>query len=124
MDTSYSELHSEAPFNWAKALSRPVAEIDEEETLDMSVRAESWVTCAVGNQCQTILRKPWGEPTDEELSILGVEFANTLDRLNELKEEGQEEKAERCRLEAIKILGKIETRSTEILIEMGVLSEG
>ena len=99
--TTYSEVKNRHKFDWNYAIKHP-DEFGEDELLE---KAESWVTCATGNQCASIPRDGIGAPRDEILKGLGELFTVTI-------QEGAFDWAG-------KVLKRIEERTTEILIEMG-----
>lgn len=66
---TYAESQGYAPFDWNKALDRE--HISGEQWIEMEMKAEQWVTCACGNQCDAIPRHEFGEPLDAALSTLG-----------------------------------------------------
>lgn len=68
-EKTYSENEGEKPFDWNKALSSSV--IDSRTWNKLKKLANSWVTCACGNQCAIIPREDWGEPVDDILARLG-----------------------------------------------------
>ena len=80
-----------------------------EKTKDPELRkfaihfAQSWVTCACGNQCKIIPRNDNGEPKDRQLKNLGVAF---LARIEIMAIDS-----------AIKCLELIEERAQELLNE-------
>lgn len=90
----YSEQKGKQPFDWFEELSKK--EISDEKWEILNLLASDWVTCACGNQCHIIPRRPDGQPLDEELSALGgvygfygaitIKDANTaLDFLNQIE---------------------------------------
>src|SRR5690606_1285416 len=48
--------------------------------------AGSWVTCAVGNQCNIIPRTPEGVPRDIELYRLGINFYDSIYSMDRIAE--------------------------------------
>ncbi len=71
---TYTEKAGNLPFNWFRAISEIKQNYDW-YTHDELVRlANSWVTCAVGNQCALIPRNG-SCPIDRDLQRLGNSFA-------------------------------------------------
>ena len=95
----YTEVAGEKPFDWNKALSRPV--ITEADWSQMASLSGSWVTCACGNQCAVIPRDDDGSPVDARLSGLGIRFDMAIRNED--------------RYDALDILERIEARSTELI---------
>lgn len=107
LQTYFQEENPTKPiFNWPLFLAR--TDQTREEWDEANDRAGDWVTCACGNQCAAIPRDHHGEPRDEVLAALGMDFYDAIDCEN----------AE----EARQVLDKIEARSIDILTNMGVLS--
>lgn len=77
---TYSESKGEEPFNWNEFLNKE--NITEEEWDNAESLADSWVTCACGNQCDVIPRDYFGEPKDWELFKLGNNFAKAIESKN------------------------------------------
>lgn len=77
MDKTYAETQGQAPFDWNKELDELIAGkfITDQEHYAMRIRANSWVTCAVGNRCAIIPREYHGSPVDKVLWRMGDEFA-------------------------------------------------
>lgn len=100
-DKTYSETQGVPAFDWWKALENP----QNHSHWDLCALAQSWVTCACGNQCAIIPRDVHarypGQPVDEGLSALGIRFHSLV--------EGA------CWERAKGVLAEIEARS-EILI--------
>lgn len=107
-EITYAESKGNEPFDWNLFLDDRIHEryLNSTSNEDAEIKAEQWVTCAVGNQCAAIPRRENGSnaPADEELFRLGVEFSGNI----ELRD---------WRTAQI-ILRRIETRSAEILAEM------
>lgn len=99
---TYSEIKGEEPFNWHEFLNRE--DIKEEEWQVADELSSRWITCAVGNQCDVILRYETGMPLDEELALLGFDFHQFICNRNEVK--------------AKEILAQIEARSAELITEI------
>ena len=70
-----------AEFNWRDALQNP--QMYGGDSL-LAERSRSWITCAVGNQCdiipriQSITSPGFGAPIDTQLRYLGVLFHNQI----------------------------------------------
>ena len=73
---SYAQLKKK-PFDWNRFLDHAInkKEPTQREWRKAVSLAQSWVTCACGNQCSILPREKDGEPVDQELSQLGLEFA-------------------------------------------------
>lgn len=69
---SYSQYHNKPPFDWNEFLEKEHISFLEWEKA--SILAQSWITCACGNQCSIIPRAIGGEPIDLILSQLGSTF--------------------------------------------------
>ena len=110
----YSEYNRKKPFDWYTFLNKKTytqKELDKAQDL-----AGSWVTCACGNQCTIIPRDEEGCPLDEVLRNLGLEFTEKLvDMDTYFKKESHSSIFELSRKDALKILDKIEKRSTLII---------
>jgi hypothetical protein len=66
---TYAESQGVKNFNWFNFLTKPsITQIEWEEA---RVRAQSWVTCACGNQCAAIERDGDGQPEDLVLQTIG-----------------------------------------------------
>lgn len=104
---TYAEENEEEPFDWNQwledAMQGKHSFADWEEANEL---AEDWVTCACGNQCKLIPRTSAGEPLDDMLIRLGVQFSSHIRNLEYVK--------------AKKTLAAIERRSAQILTKMGV----
>lgn len=102
---TYQELEMGTSFDWWKALEEAEDwHITDNRWSNLTSRAGSWVTCACGNQCAIIPRDSEGEPKDEELSDLGLEFYSAI--------------MGRHLTEAAFILCEIEQRSMELIKEL------
>lgn len=73
---TYSEREGEEPFNWNEFLNKK--NISKEEWDNAESLADSWVTCACGNQCDVIPRDCFGGPKDRELFRLGYNFYKVI----------------------------------------------
>lgn len=78
---TYTQINNKKPFDWNKFLDRAIkGKTTEDENIEAENLAQSWVTCACGNQCAIIPRHPCdsiapeGTPMDEQLAELGQEF--------------------------------------------------
>jgi hypothetical protein len=97
---TYSETKAEQPIDWNERLTQK--SITEEEWEEWYEDASNWVTCACGNQCDTIPRDIFtGEPKDDYLCDLGALFAGAI--------------ASKNITSARKTLAKIEKRSAELI---------
>jgi|SRR5690606_7368950 len=120
--------------NWWEVIELSPEEFLEKDNIYIDA-ANNWVTCACGNLCDVIPRLDDGEPIDDELSDLGVTFANLIsdvagiansidiieedyleDRdaiyLKELKKEYKE-----TMKKVAKTLNKIEKRAARIIVQ-------
>lgn len=100
---TYAETNKMKKFNWYKFLERAMkGKVSESEIADAQDDAESWVTCAVGNQCSIIPRDAkGGGPLDDELYDLGCDFDTAI----------FDKKWEKAK----KLLDKIEIRSALLI---------
>ena len=121
--TTYAESEGERPFDWNAFLDMAEhnGEVDYVEMEEASALANSWVTCACGNQCAALPRDEDGTPEDDLLKLLGCEFNNQLQDMLILN--GSDGWKDRDRFEAHvkearRILGKIEKRSAFLLSQM------
>lgn len=115
----YSEQLAGFAFNWFEFLNDCLRGTDSISE-GIVLRAGSWVTCAVGNQCDKIQRDIDGEPYDNELARLGVDFYYVIRDAHYLspKQEHLTALQKDLILVAINTLHKIEARSAQILSEM------
>jgi len=74
---TYTERNYELPFDWNNALSNP-PEKSTPYHIHLHTLASDWVTCACGNQCNSLERHQSGEPTDPTLARLGMVFTKTI----------------------------------------------
>lgn len=88
--------------NWAERIE--AAKIIGTFSDDDTKLAISWVTCACGEQDRRIPRSRNGEPNDLRLSDYGCGFFSAVVGFRPI--------------EAASLLGKIETRATEILSDL------
>lgn len=111
LNQTYSETKGEAPFNWFEFLKdrREGKPIDDAEIAEARIKAESWVTCACGNQCARIERTDCGVPFDNELYNYGQKFYLAIE--NEDWDW------------ALTLLMKIEKRVSDLMAEEGVFDE-
>jgi hypothetical protein len=81
---TYAEQAGHPPFDWNAFLDRALAgdvKPSGAEHEFASGLAQSWVTCACGNQCIAIPRSALtGMPNDDELQILGSDFFDDIRR--------------------------------------------
>jgi hypothetical protein len=96
---TYAETKSATPFNWKVELEKRLKSKSSRDR-KLSSLSSNWVTCACGNQSNTIGRDSSGSPFDRELRHLGGCFSDEVD-------DGAWKKA-------LKILKKIEKRSAKI----------
>jgi hypothetical protein len=108
---TYAELKGKKSFDWNRFLNRAIrGEVGEKAIKNALERANSWVTCACGNQCSIIPRiksryfPSHGAPKDQFLADLGIDF-------NDAIESGQWH-------EAKDILKYIENRSAELIAKI------
>ena len=94
-------------FNWYTELNKATKSEPSEETyLYLIKRAGSWVTCACGELCKALPRKPNGQPKDHKLFKAGCLFAVCIDDKNWRK--------------ALVVLNKIEARTSQLLKEITI----
>ena len=79
----YSEVNDQVPFNFDYHLNLPDDNFNPFQLKVMRIKSESWCTCAVGNQCRVIPRWHTGCPKDDELNILGTNFMNQIQAMEE-----------------------------------------
>lgn len=92
-------------FDWNEFLVNAIINgVDEVTACNARIRAGSWVTCAVGNQCARLPRRDNGAPLDATLSALGMQFYTCV--------------YERNWVIAHKMLRKIEERAAELIAKM------
>lgn len=102
---TYAESQNEAPFDWNEFLERAIkGDISHSEHLKAIKLANSWVTCACGNQCSSVPRFEGGRPFDMRLGLMGIEFMTSV-------EFGYWRNAK-------EILERIEERSVELIREI------
>lgn len=75
---TYSETKRRKPFNWNEFLNKDKYTIKELEKAEKL--ANSWVTCACGNQC-SIIERVGDEPIDNILRALGYTFVQDIKNL-------------------------------------------
>lgn len=94
---------SKNKIDWYAELNAPI--ITQDKWIELCDYSSSWVTCAVGNQCDIIPRDhPSSAPLDPTLHMLGRHFDNCI--------------GNQSRTEALRILDKIEKRSAELINEI------
>lgn len=101
----YAETRGAKRFNWFEELAKRIKK-NSGPIVKLSKKAESWTTCACGNQCAALPRTKDGEPLDHELSELGVDFFNKVHFASWH--------------DALDILKKIELRSFKLLMDQEV----
>lgn len=100
---SYARNNGKNNFDWHQFLKRAIAnDIGFSEHREAVKLSESWVTCAVGNQCDSLPRNKEGAPMDLRLMGLGVLFNK---HIFQYKYDV-----------AISVLNEIEKRSTELIL--------
>lgn len=104
----YSVTQGKEYIDWNKALANPPPLNSLQHHVLTSFSGE-WPTCACGNLCAALPRNDIHVPKDNKLCEYGIQFCEKI-------EDGHWE-------EAKQILQKIEARSTELLIDMGLLKE-
>jgi len=79
---TYSEAKGRGTFDWLAALT--AKHISNEEWEALAELSQNWVTCACGNQCDTIPRSSSGVPKDLPLVTLsgGDGFHGAIKRQN------------------------------------------
>lgn len=97
-------------FNWLTVLTElsDGKEITNSRYHQLSSMAGGWPTCACGQLCDALPRGQMGEPRDSKLRYWGAQFADQVDQ------------KKWCL--ALATFQKIEARTTELLIERGVIS--
>lgn len=95
---TYRELNGLDKINWYEQLNKPTIKWKALRTL-----SGNWVTCACGNQCNSIPRIN-GTPVDEELRNLGLYFHEAVEECDKTK--------------ALSILDQIEKRSAYLINEI------
>jgi hypothetical protein len=74
---TYNEEFNNETFDWNGAIESALKndiELDGTAHDKLVLKAESWVTCACGNQCAIIPRELDGTPYDDTLRRLGIDF--------------------------------------------------
>lgn len=64
-------------YDWNAALDTP-PKVGTPRHLQLTKRARSWVTCAVGNQCASIPRDSDGGPLDPDIFEAGQAFSEHI----------------------------------------------
>lgn len=108
---TYAESQQEKKFDWFKWLNKKTYTTKDLE--DKANLSSSWVTCAVGNQCETLERLCYA-PLDLELRLLGVDFCEAICNMRSFHGFNSFEDE---RLLAIRILEEIEARAAILLKE-------
>lgn len=82
MDKIYDETVNQVAFDWNKFLEEATQRHPNSDEHDrVTYLAESWMTCACGNQCAIIPRSAKnGSPNDAELCELGYQFYKSIQR--------------------------------------------
>lgn len=73
---TFTETKGAEPFDWNAFLTAPTR--TAVEWRKASILAESWVTCACGNQCSALPRRANNEPDDYKLWDYGTEFSQAI----------------------------------------------
>ena len=83
MNNTENDAKSTDPYDenfcWFKFLTQPIeniSEIDIEAAYCLSV---DWVTCACGQACKSLPRDEDGQPDDDKLKELGIDFMHTIE---------------------------------------------
>lgn len=118
----YSESRGRQSVNWNERLNAIVdtskPNVDHLEINRWKNEAGSWVTCAVGNACDVIPRKGDGEPVDNRLRKLGIDFYQKMTRVYFASSEGVYERVVVAAYGARKVLTSIEERSSELISQI------
>jgi len=77
MRTFAQDRYQDATFDWNAFLDNPPL-YDSKQHYEARDAANTWVTCAVGNQCASIPRRPGGQPISSELEYLGTRFNDQI----------------------------------------------
>ncbi len=113
---SYSSACKLRPFNWNRFLNRKRY---NELALDKAVdRSGNWVTCACGNQCNSLPRDWAGVPADNTLRLLGATFCDDICHMSDRFTGGDEAGLNKYRKKALITLSRIEARSNTLLRQM------
>lgn len=131
---SFAESQGKTPLNWYKFLLKgPFSAVSLKEADKL---ADSWITCACGNQCEIIPRMDsiLYMPEDKLLANLGIVFSRNIEELGkvfrdlEFYEEDEDYYCFRTmdarinftisQLHALHTLDQIEIRSKEIIQEI------
>lgn len=116
---TYAESKNMKTINWngvLNALSKD--NLNSKQIKYFAEKSADWVTCACGNQCDVIPRTDDGEPYDDELDDLGVEFCMLWQRVGLFTYAKQTDKIKRTVKELMITLDLIEQRSIFLLKEM------
>ncbi len=114
----YSEHRKEEITDWYDVLDNIHAQENRSITGHV-LRASSWVTCACGNQCKDVPRKDNGEPVDNKLYDLGLNFLHNIRSIQDCIFRGRRKEQIDYAIKAAKVtLFEIEVRSGEVLQEM------
>lgn len=70
----YAEYKKAKKFDWNEWLDNAISKNLQKAPAFIEKKAKSWTTCACGNQCAVIPRDSDGEPDDERLRRLGMQF--------------------------------------------------
>jgi hypothetical protein len=98
---TFAEKQGEIVYDWWHYLEQNPDEVSIEDKKYARQLSKSWVTCACGGQDDRIARTFSGEPLDQKLNSLGLQFHVAIN--NDHFEEAKE------------ILREIQKRSAEIV---------
>ena len=73
---TYTEHKGKESFDWNAFLNKETYTL--EELINAKMLANSWITCACGNQCEIIPRNETGSPCDIILYELGLDFSYAI----------------------------------------------
>lgn len=113
---SYREQKKAPAFDWHEFLNREeycYADLDL-----ASIKASSWVMCAVGSQCSIIPRFHSGRPMDAELEDLGCRFMTRIDEMRYYEQCNVPNMLFDAQSQARYLLQKIEERSAFLIEEL------
>jgi hypothetical protein len=74
---TYAQENNKLTFDWNAFLDKK--SITSSEWMYALKLAGSWVTCACGTMCSVIPRRSDGEPEDNQLYSLGMQFYDAID---------------------------------------------
>ena len=103
---TYAEDMNHEPFDWNAALKGLRTGSPAKNQGLLYQLSSEWPTCACGNLCSDLPRNIDAEPCESELLSLGISFHEAVDSLDWNH--------------ARAVLARIESRSAELIAEMGV----